>query len=138
MATLADDGLPIKSVETRDWEVTYRGPMAIHSAKKVFRPKDYDPTFVFWVRQLKLLNGCEYRLGCVLCIVHVLDCVKVQDIRDSLSQRELTFGNYDNSEGQRYAIVTDPAKLRILKSPIPARGYQKFWDWKVPEGLEFK
>lgn len=144
MATLMENGLPIKSVETRDWPLDYRGPMAIHAGKKKFDTRTADPNFLFWVRKLKLLNGIEYRAGHVLCIVWIVDCVRVQDIRDILGIPEIFFGNYENrfEKGiqveQRYAWVTDPAKLQILKTPVPAIGHQKFWHWKPPEGLEFK
>lgn len=140
MATLMENGLPVKSIETRDWSITYRGPMAIHAAKKPFITRNAEPVFLYWVRKFHLLSGITYGtgLGCVVCIVHIIDCVKVQDIRDQLVMPELIFGNYDNKDGQRYAWVTDPKKLKILKTPAPATGHQKFWNWKPPSNLEFK
>lgn len=146
MATLMENGLPVKSIETREWELEYRGPIAIHAGKKKFDTRTAEPNFLYWARKFKLLNGLEYRLGCVLCIVEVIDCVRVQDIRDRLGVPEIFFGGYENSFDkqtgkqitQRYAWVTDPKKLQVLKTPVPATGHQKLWYWKPPEDLEFK
>ena len=71
-------------------------------------------------------------------------CRKVDDIlKDGIDPIEQAFGNYVN-EGddlefqQRYGIVTDPSKIKILKVPYAMRGQQGVWTWTPPEGLEFK
>ncbi len=148
MATIMDNGLPIKSIETRNRPIEHRGPMAIHSALKKFVPAKTDPVFLYHVRKLGLLNYPRwpeepFEYGKVLCIPWIVDCLKVDDVRDKISPIELMFGNYVNEDAngkfeQRYAWITDPSKLRILKTPVHEKGHQYFWDWKMPEGLEFK
>jgi hypothetical protein len=148
MATLMEEGRPIKANETRHWPIEYRGPLAIHAAKLPFNIGKADPTFAYWCRTLTTRYGLmnDMRFGEIVCIVWIVDCKKVDDIIDTLSPTELMFGNYknryDDKTGalieQRYAWITDPDRLKRLYSPVAVKGFQKFWDWKVPEGLRFK
>lgn len=135
--------LPIKANETRNWR-PHIGPfwLAIHAAKKKYRPSDYDPQFVKRVRDFKLDN-CWMVYGAILCLVYVVDFPEVQSLSYPLTDLERTFGNYVNANDdgefeQRYAWRTDPNKLKVLKNPVYMRGEQKLFTWDVPTGLEFK
>lgn len=119
-----------KTIETRSWPTSYRGPLAIHAAKKPFRVRDYSPEFADRVRKDGLLDE-RLPYGAVLCIVDLVDCVPTNSIRRALSQTELMYGNYANG---RWAWVTE--NLVRLPAAMPTRGYQGFFEFELPDWME--
>ena len=128
--------LGLKTVETRDICFSYRGPLAIHCARKPFLPADYDDAFVKRAT-IDILDGdyedgyvldsCVLAYGCVVCFVDLRACVSVESVRDTITQRERFWGNYTDG---RKALIT--SMLHSLKSPISLRGRPGLFDW--PEG----
>lgn len=119
-----------KRNETRHWLTSYRGPLAIHAAKKKFKNSDYEHGFISFLRGRGLLEnpGC----GEVLCIVDLKKIPRTELAKRDASFEELELGDY--SEG-RYAWVTD--NLRTLPKPYPLTGHQGLFDWEVPKELEY-
>jgi hypothetical protein len=81
--------LGIKKYETRGWSTAYRGPLAIHAAKKPFRYQDYPIDYYHEVsRRLKAAGFPIYALdyGKVLCVVDLVDCVQTKKIRAKFSE----------------------------------------------------
>ena len=118
--------LKLKRNETRSWDTSYRGWIAIHAAKKKFDRWDYEPKWV----SLAIADGIHFNsmaYGAFLCFAHLSDCPRVETVRDSLSERELRYGDY--SDG-RFAWITDD--LLVLPEPIPYTGHQGIFNW--PEG----
>lgn len=132
--------LNLKGCETRSWYTSYRGPLAIHSAKRFppvaqrlcLRPPFYQAlTGAGYHVGLSVVND-KFRhdlpLGAVLATTHLLDCVPVEDFarryprRDTA--RERAFGDF--SEG-RYIWILDTATR--LAVPVPARGALGLWEW---------
>ena len=77
--------LGLKPYETRGWDTTYRGPLAIHASKKTFREKDYEWCWFQETRKRLSLAGMPlWRLpyGKIVCIVEVVDCVPTAKIRE--------------------------------------------------------
>lgn len=115
----------VKRIETRSWATRYRGPLAIHAAK------GQPPA----ARELELisypiLTAEPHPLprGAIVAVVRLVDCVRTEDIRRTLGDAELTFGDY--SDG-RYAWVTD--RVSRLTSPIRCGGALGLWS--IPDGL---
>ena len=110
-ASLIYDGR--KTIETRHWEMLYRGPLAIHAAMKVERGACED-------------FGYDWKTiprGGVLCIVEVTGCVRFPH---ELAPPD-PYGDF--SEG-RFGFL-----LRMLKkfpAPIPTKGMQGIWNWSDP------
>lgn len=76
--------LGLKPWETRGWSTPYRGPLAIHAAKKTFREQDYDWNWFCEAKKRLSLAGCPlWRLdyGKIVCIVDLVDCVPAQQCR---------------------------------------------------------
>jgi len=131
-----------KEVETRDWYTAYRGPLAIHASKH------YTPQEAFAyadiVRFVHVVSPEDYSfpaikesMGCVVAICRLSHCVPAQYV-ESVCRKfkdgpfepkhgwriEKAMGNY---EAGRWAwILRD---VMAVDPPIPARGYQKLWDW---------
>jgi hypothetical protein len=116
----------LKLNETRSWEIDYRGPLAIHASKRKYKPAEYPQE----LRTQMLMDGVDsygFVYGAVLCIVDVVDCVRASEIRERLSPRELIYGNYDETEGPRFAWVMN--NVRVLPKPVELVGHQGIFHW---------
>lgn len=127
-----------KGNETRSWSTNYRGPIAIHAAKR--RP-DAMSTFDKGVLKRmveELMKGDAWRFsrgesgpdalaslprGCVVATAVLEAVVKTEDVRDTLIGSEYWFGDY--SDG-RYAWIFSNVRSII---PVPATGRQGLWNW---------
>lgn len=113
-----------KTIETRSWSTNYRGPLAIHAAKKVFIPPD--PEFVKALEELNI-NVFALPTGCILGVCNLWNCIQVEDncgMRNGVRFERL-FGDY--SPG-RYLWLTN--KMEALKKPTRCAGKQGLWDWE--------
>lgn len=122
-----------KLVETRGRRTNHRGWIAIHAAKSF--PDDcqrlcHDPAH-FWPALHEARVGYPENLpvGEVIAVTRITDCQRTENIRATLTARELAFGDY--SDG-RFGYVTDG--LRMLKRPIPMRGFQSI-PWRMPRPI---
>ena len=71
--------------------------------------------------------------GAVLGTVEIVDCVPVEEVISTLSERERLLGDY--SPG-RFAWV--PKNPVAFDTPVPAKGKQGWWNWEEPEKSEDK
>jgi hypothetical protein len=63
-----------------------------------------------------------------------VDCKLIDEkFLKTLSEQEIPLGDYTLG---RYAWIFED--IKPFQSPIPAKGAQGFWDWKVPSGTEVK
>lgn len=131
-----------KRIETRCWQTTYRGELAIHAAAKLpprwlgasmhgngFRrelalclrvaPQDVD----------EAIRDC-LAYGAVLAIARLRSIEPAQDAQqdliDGYDRRELIFGNYEVGRYAWHLEVTD-----VFRVPIPAKGNRSLWNWTV-------
>ncbi len=74
------------------------------------------------------LTGGSYTdilpLGMIVAIAVLEDVVPTESIRDTLSEKELEFGDY--SFGRFAWILKD---VQPLKMPLPVKGFQRLWNW---------
>ena len=59
--------------------------------------------------------------------VEIVDCVPVEELVDSLDNRERLLGDY--SPGRFAWVLQNPV---MFKTPIPACGKQGWWNWEEP------
>ena len=140
-----------KQYETRSWSTSYRGPIAIHAAKRLF---DTDPYFDRELHPFAdALNlpdiysfdtlphgGIIATAELVECwkidkIGHTLGCDKAAHISNNIESKfnivqgkELLFGDWTLG---RYAW--EFTNMKVLDEPIPAKGHQRRWNWEVSE-----
>lgn len=123
-----------KRVETRSWGTSWRGPLAVHAARKwdddvredvrraeadckrcwgtqFYRPECREAGNIPWGRTL----------GCIVAVVNLVDCRLMPEAPDA---QEALFGSF--GEG-RWGWVLDPASLRPLLSPVPCKGARGLW-----------
>ena len=136
-----------KKIETRSWSTPYRGPLAIHAAKRI--PKEYDS---LWLDEpfLSVLHsagivsispsdllavfggGTKYQLHAdklhLGCVVATCKLARIDKIGDGywkyITRNERAFGDYTAG---RFAWVLED--IQSLPEPIPARGALGLWDW---------
>ncbi|MGN9098497.1 ASCH domain-containing protein [Flintibacter porci] len=134
--SLDRSGKPLKSVETRSWKTSYRGPIAIHAGKIVpdmffmgMKEPDMDEFFSVGLYGDKSILCLPY--GAVIGKVTLVDCVPIEKLYGGSldTTRERAFGDW---EPGRYGwILANP--IRFM-TPIPARGKQGIWEWDEPVG----
>jgi len=113
--------LGLKKYETRSWATKYRGPLAIHASLKPLLPELKELAKRYGI------NNLEY--GKIIAICELQDCIEMtKDFINSQSTTEKDFGIWTPG---RYAWKLKV--LKILKQPIPARGYQMLWNIDLDE-----
>jgi len=109
----------VKRIETRSWTTSYRGPIAIHAAKKPVAASDYLELFEL------LPENCDFPLGCVVAIANLVDCVEMTpEFITAQSEQERLCGDWQPG---RFAWILEI--IRPVVPPIPATGGQKLWNW---------
>lgn len=122
-----------KKFETRHWGTPYRGLLAIHAAK---RPVDYRTISreIDSILANHRLRWLDLPRGAVLAVVRLTSIRHALDIRIGMAgdqRRQLALGDFSRG---RYAWELE--LVHAFSEPIPARGYQRFWQWDPPD--EFK
>lgn len=118
--------LGCKRIETRHWAPRYRGPIAIHAAKR-WGPDERDFAAEFaGAFDIRLRTP---PLGAIVATARLTGCRRVEDIlADGISEMEQALGNY---AGGRYGwMLTD---IVPLIAPIPFSGHQGLFD--IPDNL---
>ncbi|MFD2085975.1 ASCH domain-containing protein [Brevibacillus brevis] len=125
-----------KRFETRSWSTRYRGPIAIHAAKKVDKEICLEEPF----RSVLAKHGYTAEnlpVGAVVATSILAACYKtnpfglsdyVQLVSDeatkSIDGNEFAFGDYSRG---RYAW--EMTEVQLLADPVPAKGQQGLWNW---------
>ncbi len=119
----------IKHYETRPRRTSIRGRVAVHAGNaNLKRATKNLSTDEFW-RLLWAVNGeTVLPLGAVVGTVEIVDCVPVEEIADTLTERERALGDY--SPGRFAWVLRNPV---MFDKPIPARGQQGWWNWEEPK-----
>ena len=113
----------LKSYETRSWQTKYRGPLAIHAAK---RPMDLVILDLLMEQYGYKLRREEalYSIGAIIAIVELVEITPVEQIL--VTHLEGILGDYTPGRFAWHLALKER-----LKEPIPAQGKQGLWDWKV-------
>lgn len=115
----------LKGYETRSWNISYRGIIAIHAAKKKLNSRDYGEV----LRRQMLQDEVDpyfLRFGCFVCFAEVIDSEHTEAVRGNLSLRELAYGNFDD---ERFAWKF--GRIFPLRETIDFPGHQGIFNWKL-------
>jgi activating signal cointegrator 1 len=145
--------LELKPWETRGWSTGYRGPLALHAAKRAW--DDIDPwhaeashrlmqrcselitevcpqvDLMHHTRAKKYLHERVLVFGAVVCIADLVSCERTATLRGRIPPEHEFWGDF--SDG-RYAFKLK--NVRLLDHPIPVRGMQGFFDVDLEAALE--
>lgn len=141
-----------KTIETRSWATSYRGPLAIHAAKglgpvggkRKFWELEQSSPFFFALRGAGMPNYDRYPegypFGAIVAVCQLFDCLPAEDVgcidwkrwqypatdkaaHWHMTDQERAFGDY--SPG-RYAWLL--GNIRALAEPVPCAGKQRLWE----------
>lgn len=138
--------LGAKKIETRSWSTTYRGPLAIHAGAglssiggaqglmELCRSESFRSVLL----AAGFLGTPELPRGAIVATCELIDIYQIPDYhpltgfyaddssrRWALTDQERAFGDYTPG---RYAWLL--ADVKVLATPIPARGALGLWEWK--------
>ena len=130
--------LSLKPFETRGWSTDYRGPIAIHAAKKIFDhrhyPLDYYQEVAVRFKEAKFpLYALDY--GKILCVVDLVDCVPTDRVRGRIGQYEFWGDFRDRGDDGKERFAFKLENLRVIPSykRPSVTGRQKWFD--VPDSI---
>lgn len=133
--------LGIKHNETRSWETNYRGPIAIHAAKKkpdfhraardnmftkdIYLGRDYISGEIALITDN--FNYNKLPLGAIVATANLVECMPITpEYVVTLSPQELALGDYTIG---RFAWVLEDVVM--LEEAIPCRGQQRLWECMI-------
>lgn len=124
----------LKAYETRPRRTNIRGRVAVHAGKTdIWKTKlvtlDDMRGFAKILSDHNKSKGGPHippilEFGAILGTVEIVDCVPVEEIAATLSERERLLGDY--SPGRWAWVLKNPVAFH---SPVPARGKQGWWNW---------
>ena len=118
----------VKRHETRHWPTSYRGPIAIHAAKRLDvagAPEE------LCVAALGRHWRTSVPLGAIVAIGRLTRCREARGIACSLTDADRAAGNF---AAGRYAWTIED--VRPLRAPIATIGRQGLFNWTAPIDLE--
>lgn len=121
----------LKHYETRPRRTSVRGRVAVHAGKKdawrtgLLESGDM-PEIEKALAEVQGTGNRAARLeyGAVIGTVEIVDCVPVENLVDSLNDRERILGDY--SPGRFAWVLENPV---AFDESFPARGKQGWWNW---------
>lgn len=124
--------LGAKQWETRNWKLAYRGPVAIHAAKKFPAEAQVlcqQEPFRSVLHKAGYADPRALPIGQMIALGR-LDTIQptTEWLRAALSEQERAFGDF--SDG-RYAWYV--ATVYRLATPVAARGSLGLWEWTLPD-----
>lgn len=115
----------LKQYETRPRKTHIRGRVAVHAGRldEVHATKHLSGND-FWAIMAEIGGKTDLPRGAVLGTVEIVDCVPVEEIIHTLSERERLLGDY--SPGRFAWVLKNPVAFSM---PVPAKGKQGWWNW---------
>lgn len=83
-----------KRIETRSWRTEYSGPLLIHASAKFHKAEREAEMLLMQMGTLTVRTGLQ--LGGIVARCHLIKCVRVEEIRQRLTMRERSLGDYSN------------------------------------------
>ncbi|MGI8546881.1 MAG: hypothetical protein ACR2M1_06030 [Gemmatimonadaceae bacterium] len=124
--------LGLKLNETRSWSIKYRGPVLVHAAKGMppyARQAVFDAPFLDDLAAAlgadtasQILEALDERRGKIIGQCDIVGCHRSEDVRESLSDRELAYGDYSD---KRYAFAIQGATM--FSEFVQCRGMLGLW-----------
>lgn len=122
--------LGVKPWETRDWATRYRGPLAIHAAKREWSDTGswHEDARRKLRRVMERTGRFEMSYGAVVCVAELVDCVPTRELRGVIPQDDEFWGDFSDGETGAGRFAFRLRNVRVLDEPFPVRGQQGFFD----------
>jgi hypothetical protein len=150
--------LELKTYETRGWSTSYRGPLAIHAAKRAWDDLDewHGEAAQKLLRRSADLIGASYPFidflhkkraaaylrdrvlvfGAVVCTVDLVDCIPTRELRGRIDPAVEFWGDFSDGEDGAGRFAFKLENLRLLDVPLEARGMQGFFEVDLGAKIE--
>jgi len=115
-----------KRIETRGWSTRYRGPLAIHAAKR-WATEERDMARMFETRY-GMEGLSDPPRGCVVAVADLVSVRPTDHLMETIGDAEKMLGNYGPG---RFGFMLE--NVRQLDDPLPYRGMQGFFE--VPDEM---
>lgn len=119
----------VKHFETRSRRTSIRGRVAVHAGKlPIDKSSAAERKTAERLRvreEQRRGEPWDYPLGAVVGTVEIVDCVPVEEVRETLTEWDRILGDY--SAGRFAWVLKDPI---MFDEPVPARGQQGVWNWE--------
>ena len=133
-----------KRIETRSWATKHRGPLLIHSSKRIEKfICDREP-FYSTLHSHGIDEFAKLSTGMIIARCNLVGCYKIRCVRPvkrdgriiqtafleagnrliEVNGNELDFGDYTP---ERYAWILED--VEIISEPIPAKGQLNLWNF---------
>lgn len=121
----------VKQYETRSFQVSYRGPLAIHSSQRFTKYQKGLCTsrpFASVLTELALKSEwftgmwIDIPRGCIIAVADLVSIVSTDYIVEHISSTEQALGDY--SPGR---FAWSLMNVVLLKEPIPVKGSLQLW-----------
>jgi hypothetical protein len=123
-------GIGLKPYETRGWSTEYRGPVAIHAAKRSWTEGGPWHTEARQILQdyVAKHGSVPWHFGAVVCTADLVSCVRTSELRGRIPAEHEFWGDFtDGEDGKgRYAFKLESVKM--LAAPIYVRGMQGWFE----------
>lgn len=121
----------LKGYETRPRRTTIRGRVAVHAGRldavHATKRLSHDE---FWGLMGVIGGKTELPLSAVVGTVEIVDCLPVEEVIHTLTERERLLGDY--SLGRFAWVLKNPV---IFSAPVPASGKQGWWNWEGDDDI---
>jgi len=112
-----------KQYETRGWETSFRGPIAIHASKGKGAIRDGHLDRIQDAGVARSLSAATLPLGAIVAVATVADCQPTDEVRRKVSVGEHQVGDW--SPG-RFCFKLE--RVVALPEPVAAAGLLGFWE----------
>lgn len=129
----------LKTIETRHWATKYRGPIAIHAAKRRIDNEmavalaDH-PIIASFFKAIGIDCHADvnqtFPFGAIVSVATLTDCVPTSELRDSISTANAALGNFEDG---RFGWVLK--QIHRIDPPIPQLGRQGIFNCDIPPGI---
>ncbi len=121
--------LGLKPWETRDWSTNYRGPLAIHAAKR-----RWDDSGPWHDRAREILRRYTPWMpyGAVVCIADLVDCVRTSELRGRIPEEHEFWGDFSDGERGLGRYAFHLKNVRLVRPAFAVRGQQGFFEVDLP------
>lgn len=118
-------GIGLKPYETRGWPTDYRGPFAVHAAKRLWQ--DEGPWHTDARRLLQEFiakhGPVPWDFGAVVCTADLVACVRTSELRGRIAPEHEFWGDFGDG---RWAFKLENVKM--LAQALPVRGMQGWFE----------
>jgi hypothetical protein len=119
----------LKRYETRDWSTDYRGPIAIHAAKRAWDDVGE------WHREARRRlesyvvehGAIAWAFGAVVATAEIVACRRTSEIRGRIDPACEFWGDFSDGEAGRGRYAFELADVRALPRAVAWRGQQVFF-----------